>query len=149
MAGIAGSGGFILPVTGDAVPHVQSSGLVDSFHTFHWPMTGLALNAFEHVGLVAEIYKVRHIVYSNPLEGMTGFIFLPQLDNMCFAGSYDIMAPHADIHGRHRGMRRSLGIGVTVQAGNFIVARVNFMAEGNRLNRGKTEVIISLGREPP
>ena len=112
-------------------------------------MTGLAFDAFEHVGLVAEIYKVRHVVNSNPLEGMTGLIFLPQLDNMCFAGGYHIMTPHADIHGRNSGMRRSLGIGMAVQAGNFIVARVNFMAEGNRLNRRKPEVIISLSREPP
>ena len=111
MAGIAGSVGFILPVTGDAVPHVQSSGLIDSFHTFHWAVTGLAFDAFENVELVAEIDKIRHFVNSNPLDGMAGLIFLPQLDNMCFAGSYNIMTSHADIHGRHRGMRGFSGIG--------------------------------------
>src|SRR5574341_2525237 len=102
-------------MAGDTVPHVQSSGLIDSFHSFHRSVTGLAFDAFEHVRLVAEIDKVRHIVYSNPLEGMTGLIFLPKFDDVSLAGGHHVMTAHADIHGRNCGMRRAFGIGVAVE----------------------------------
>ena len=44
-----------------------------------------------------------------------------------------MMAAHANVHRGHAGVAGAFRIGVTIEAGNFVDARMQFVAEGDRL----------------
>jgi hypothetical protein len=82
---------------------------------------------------VVEVYKIRQIVYTGPLQGFaspeTG---AHRLQNLGVRPDLRMTA-HADLGGREAGERGGLHRRVAIAAINAVVAHVVFVAKGNGL----------------
>jgi len=149
MTSVTRSGSIILPVAGNAVPHVQPSILIDLIHCLYWAVAGLALKPSGQVLPVTEIYEGGHLMNPDPFDWTTGFIFLSQLDDIRLACGNHVVASHANIHGRHSSVSGALRIAMAVKAGNLIIAGMDLVAERQGLLRRISLIVICLSRKSP
>jgi hypothetical protein len=112
-----------------AVTHIEFPVLIDAFHCLNRPVALLALETSRQMRLVREMNVVRQVVDTNPLNRLAGIIHLSQLDNIGFVDRDHTVAVHAHIHRGNRGLSGTFGVGVTVKAGDVIIAGVELVAE--------------------
>src|SRR5262245_61772962 len=128
-----------LGVTRDAPAHGQRRDLRHDRHGLHWPVTGLASEPDLHVALVRELDEPGDLVDADPLHGPpvlpVGFELLDLFLELGVAGGDDLVAAHAALHRGHAGVARASRVGMTVLAVDLEVARVDLVAEQDRLPR--------------
>ena len=127
--------GFMLFMTAQAPAHFYLLLPGDARHACHVPVALTARAAGADMNHVREINMVRHMVDPDPGDW---FLFIPirhQFFDLRSILSDPQMAGPAVGHGGDAGDGRLRSGTVTEEAGDGVIARVELMAEGNRLDR--------------
>src|SRR5580765_8946365 len=125
----------VLAVTRDAPAHLERAVLVDDVHRLHGPVAILALEAGEHVALVVELHVVGQVVHLDPRDPLATLEVARQLDDVGLVRHRDLVAAHARAHRRDVRPRRLPRAVMAVAAGHVELARVELVAERDRLDR--------------
>ena len=113
--------------------HLQSVCAPRQRHIAHRSVTRHAPHALIHVNTVIEIYKVRHGVHANPLNGLIVAIARPHWLQHRTIHPDLRMAGHASLRRRHSSRRRTLHRRVAVSAIQSKFADVMLVTERHRL----------------
>jgi hypothetical protein len=98
-------------------------------------VAGLAGNPLEDVAFVREVDEVGLVIDFDPGDWFLSVPVLSNLFDLCFVRLHDGMAPHASIHRGDSGDRRAPRVDMAVQTRDLILARVDLVTEGERLDR--------------
>ena len=119
-----------IAVTVDAPVHVKGIFFVHQGHLVHAAMAGGASDALVDMDAVVEVYEIRQVVYTGPLQGFaspeTG---THRLQNLGVRPDLRMTA-HADLGGWDSGERGCFYRSMTITAVDPVVADVMFVAEG-------------------
>jgi hypothetical protein len=122
-----------LTVAGNAIAHCQIHGLIHAVHSLNGAMTGLTKNFGTNVRPVLKVNKIRHRGNLVPPDGLFLVPIVFQFLNLWVACRSYFMAAHATLNGRNARYGSPLGIDVAISAGDLILARMDFVIEGNWL----------------
>lgn len=139
---------FRLTVAVDAPSHIEGYGDFQSVHRIDLSVALGAVEAPLDMRCVAEADMVGKVVDLDPFDGATLFPMLHQVLNGGTAGSDLAMAVHAGVDAWHGRMGAFAWADMTVAAGNFVDARVDFMAKGEGLFGGISFPRVKTGRKP-
>ena len=130
-------------------PHTQRFGLSKLFHGRNVTMTPRAVDRGANVNGVIEERVIRQIVHPEPSDRLTGRKAVAQGLEYLTVARDETMAIHARSRRWKRRHRRYLDASVTVTAIDLELARVQCVAERNRLTRHIADVGICRGESIP
>lgn len=134
----------MLPVTVQAPSHLDLDGPGDTLHGGHFAVADSAGEAGADMHHVRKIDVVRHPVDSDPGDQLLLFPILIQFpDFRSVLGDEQVAGP-AIGHCRDSGNRGSGSVAVAEKTGDGVVARMDFMTEGDRLDR---RAVLKIKRE--
>ena len=126
--------GLPLPMTVYATLHGVDRPLADSLHLFHLAMAGCTSYVCGNVALVAEVNKIREIVYFEPFDRTPLLPILAELLDSGRLFTHVFVAAHTELHGRDPGHNRPARIDMAIKAVDLVIACMDSMAEFNWLN---------------
>lgn len=127
--------GFMLPVTVPTPAHLNLDGSGDTRHSGHFAVAGGANDAGAYMHHVREINMVRHPVDSDPGDRLLFFPILNQFPDFRSVLADEQVAGTAISHCRDAGNRGLGSVAVTEETRDSVVTCMDFMTEGDRLDR--------------
>jgi len=136
-------------MTIETPPHAQGLALSELFHGGDVTVASGAVDGGADVDRMVEERVVRKTVHPDPSNGLARLgADAKGLERLTIA-RYQGVAVHARLSGRKRRDGRNLDAGMTVAAVDLELARVQSMAERNRLMRHVADVRVCRGERIP
>jgi hypothetical protein len=123
-----------LAVAQDTIVHIKSSNLFYLIHGLNRTVAGLTCVSGANVRPVLEKNEVRHRSHLGPLNRLLSVPVAFQLLHFWLGCCRDFVATHATLDGGNAGYGSSASIDMAVLARYLVIACMDLMAEGNRLN---------------
>jgi hypothetical protein len=116
-------------------PIDRPAGHTNSVHGFNRPVTGLALNVGQHVAFMREVNEIRKIMNFDPGYGLLVFPVIDQLAYLWPLRCDFVMTADAFRNAGYPGGYGTARLNVAIHAGDLVFARVDLVAELDRLFR--------------
>jgi hypothetical protein len=123
-----------LAVARDAIIHIQSPNLFYLLHGFNRTVAGLTGESGANVRPVLKKNEIGHRSGLSPLNGLLSVPVAFQFLYFRLICSCDFVATHAALNRGNASYGSSASINMTVLTRDFVIARMDLMAERNRLN---------------